>query len=224
MTRVLSDYTNPVILGTAAMLNGFLDLTPFVKESKYADWTDVLLDLRKHVTTFEDSIYLILLDGDTHTLFYRKDVLESFNLTVPRTWDEYNAVAKAVHGKEFEGKVLSGSCVGRKMGDHAQYWSHLILSTITQTDGTSSGSLFDTSDMTPLTTGEAVTEILRIQEEQAKYGVPIEFVAGKMKVEYNANIFNINVMNDLLTAHTYIFPLFNIILCRYNGSNRDSIQ
>ena len=40
--------------------------------------TDVLLALRTHVTSFEDKVYLILLDGDTHTLYYRKDVLEHF--------------------------------------------------------------------------------------------------------------------------------------------------
>lgn len=54
------------------------------------------------------------------------------------------------------------------------YWSHLVLSTITQTQGTSKGSLFDTSDMTPLT-GEAAAEMLRILEESAKYGTDNEF-------------------------------------------------
>ena len=95
-------YTNPTILGTAAMLGGFMDLTDNVKNNPYADWTDVLLALRTYVTSFEDKIYLVLLDGDTHTLFYRKDVLEAFGLDVPRTWNEYNEVAKAVHGKMCE--------------------------------------------------------------------------------------------------------------------------
>jgi len=40
--------------------------------------TDVLLALRNHVTSFEDKVYLILLDGDTHTMYYRKDVLDHF--------------------------------------------------------------------------------------------------------------------------------------------------
>lgn len=162
-------YTNPVILGTAAMLNGFLDLTPHVKASPYADWIDVLSALRTYVTSFEDKIYIILLDGDTHTMFYRKDILEAFNLTVPRTWNEYTEVAKAIHGKEFNNITMSGSCVSRIQGDHAMYWHHLILSTITQTQGTSDGSLFDTKDMSPLT-GEAAAEMLRIHEEHSKYG------------------------------------------------------
>ena len=81
-------YTNPIILGTAAVLNGFLDLTSYVKDDPLSEWSDVLLALRNYVTTFEDKIYLILLDGDTHTMFYRKDVLEAFNFSAPRTWSD----------------------------------------------------------------------------------------------------------------------------------------
>ena len=54
------------------------------------------------------------------------------------------------------------------------YWYHLVLSTITQTQGTSEGSLFHTKDMTPLT-GAAAAEMLRIHEEQSKYGTPDEY-------------------------------------------------
>lgn len=162
-------YTNPVILGTAAMLNGFLDLTPFVKENPLADWTDVLLALRTHVTSFEDKTYILLLDGDTHTMFYRKDVLDAYGLKPPRSWNEYIQTARMLNGTIFNGIELTGSCVSRLEGDHAMYWSHLVLSSITQTEGTASGSLFDTKDMTPLT-GEAVAEMLRIQEEQNRYG------------------------------------------------------
>ena len=175
-------YTNPVILGTAAIMNGFLDLTPFVKESSYADWTDVLLALRTYVTSFEDKIYIILLDGDTHTLFYRRDVLEHFGLQPPRTWNEYTEVAKAVHGQVFDGQELYGSCVSRIDGDHAMYWSHLLLSTITQTEGTSTGSLFDTKDMTPLT-GEAVAEMLRLHEMHNQYGAPDGMCRQMMKMD-----------------------------------------
>ena len=49
------------------------------------------------------------------------------------------------------------------------YWYHLVLSSMTQVRGTSSGSLFDTLDMSPLA-GAAMTETLRIHEELSKYG------------------------------------------------------
>ena len=53
--------------------------------------TDVLLALRTHVTSFEDKVYLILLDGDTHTLYYRKDVLEHFGECLKWTTDHMYA-------------------------------------------------------------------------------------------------------------------------------------
>lgn len=164
-------FTNPVVIGSAALLGGFLDLTPYVRSSPYADWTDVLLALRTYVTSFEDKTHIILLDGDTHTMFYRKDVLQAFGLEVPRTWDEYISVAKAIHGKTFNGIEMSGSCISRIQGDHAQYFYHLVLSSITQTQGTADGSLFDPKDMSPLL-GEAGVEMLRVHEEMSKYGTP----------------------------------------------------
>jgi len=167
-------WTNPVILGAAATLGAFVDMTPYIKASSYADWTDVLLALRTHVTSFEDKTYIILLDGDTHTLFYRKDILEEFGVDPPRTWNEYIAIAQRFHGTVYNNQTLSGSCVSRRQGDHAMYWSHLVLSTLTQTEGTSQGSLFDTRTMDPLL-GPAGAEMLRIHEELAAVGTPDEF-------------------------------------------------
>lgn len=57
--------------------------------------------------------------SDANYMFYRKDVLEHYNLTVPRTWDEFWQVSKVIHGKEYKGKVVYGSCLGRKAGEGA---------------------------------------------------------------------------------------------------------
>ena len=41
-------YTNPLALGTAVSLGGLLDLTKYVKESKYSEWVrvvDVIFDI-----------------------------------------------------------------------------------------------------------------------------------------------------------------------------------
>ena len=54
------------------------------------------------------------------------------------------------------------------------YWYHLVLSTMTQTQGTHQGSLFDSADMTPLL-GKAMAETLRIHEEMSNYGVTDEY-------------------------------------------------
>ena len=138
------------------------------------DWPDILLPFRKYVAQFEGKIYMLPLDGDIHSMYVRNDILDFFGLGVPRTWDEYNNVAKSLHGKVYNNMTLSGSCVSRVIGSHGQYWSHLILSSMTQTHGPSTGSMFDTETMEPLL-GEAFIETLRILEYQALYGVVTEF-------------------------------------------------
>ena len=189
-------YTNPLALGTGAALKGFHDLSPYVKNPAPhidVDWADVLLAIRTYMTNYEDKIYLIPLDGDTITLFYRKDIFQAYDLQVPRTWNEYIEVAKTVHGTVMNGTTVSGSCISRIVDDHAMYWYHMVLSTITQVNGASEGSLFDTEDMTPLL-GEAAAEMIRIHQEQARYGA----AEGKLKE-------NIIICVSCIILHIYCY-------------------
>lgn len=110
-------------------------------------------------------------DGDILSLYYRKDVLEQFGLQVPRTWDEYNDVAKAVHGQRFGNTTLVGSCVGRVIDFAGTYWANLVISSMTQTQGQFEGHLFSTTDMKPLT-GPAIEKALEWMEQQVVYGAP----------------------------------------------------
>jgi ABC-type glycerol-3-phosphate transport system substrate-binding protein len=127
------------------------------------------LGYRKWVAQYDQKILLFPLDGDFFSMYYRRDVLKAFNLTVPRTWEEYTAVAAAVHNQTFDGKVLTGSCIGRSIGCAGAYWANLVISSYTQTHGASTGHLFDTTDMTPLT-GPVLEEALLMLEMQSKYG------------------------------------------------------
>lgn len=112
------------------------------------------------------------LDGDVISLYYRKDVLAHFGFDhPPRTWDEYEEVAAAVHGQRYENTTLVGSCVARKKGCALSYWVNLVLSSITQTKGAGEGHLFDTKDMKPLS-GPALVEAIRWLEMQVQYGAP----------------------------------------------------
>jgi multiple sugar transport system substrate-binding protein len=163
---------NPFIVGGAAQHDGWMDLTETVRTRDDLEWQDILPTIRENLAVYDNKVYMLPLDGDAHFLFYREDVLKAFNLSVPRTWDEYWRVAQSVHGKEFEGKTLAGSCVGRKEGAHNNYWANLVISSYTQTKGPSQGHLFDPNDMEPLT-GEAMVEVLKMLELQATYGHPL---------------------------------------------------
>lgn len=168
--------TPPDVMGDIAEENGWADLTSFVDSSKERteEWSDIFVGYRKWISQFQDKILMYPLDGDVLSMFYREDVLEEFGLKVPRTWEEYNAVASATHGKSYKNQTLVGSCVGRVKGCAGAYWANLVLSSMTQRNGMSSGSLFDTSDMKPLL-GEALVQALEWMEIQAKFGASDEF-------------------------------------------------
>jgi multiple sugar transport system substrate-binding protein len=168
--------TPPGVMGSIVEEDGWADLKPFIEETteRTKDWSDILLSYRQNIAQYQDRILMYPLDGDVLSLFYREDVLEHFNLGVPRTWEEYSAVAKAVHGKEFKNQTLMGSCIGRLSGCAGSYWANLVLSSMTQTAGTSYGHLFDTRNMRPLL-GEALMQALEWMEEQTMHGPEDEF-------------------------------------------------
>lgn len=163
--------SNPGVVGTAVATDppGFMDLGDFVRESSDLNWLDILPAFREVITTYDGQVYMLPLDGDVHSLFYRIDILEHFGLQVPRTWDEYVTVAKATHGKLYNGTTLNGSCIGRRLDCVGSYYANLVLAPMTQTMGTTTGFLFDPKDMTPLA-GEALAEAIRQLEMQAEYG------------------------------------------------------
>lgn len=43
-----------------------------------------------------------------HCMYYRKDVLDSFGLKPPSTWDEYLEVARIVNGTDMNNDSIPG--------------------------------------------------------------------------------------------------------------------
>ena len=64
------------------------------------DPADFLGALYDAYTLVDGRRYGLPYDGDTHVLFYNKEILDRNGLAPPATWDEYNAVAKAVTDAE----------------------------------------------------------------------------------------------------------------------------
>ena len=115
------------------------------------------------------------LDGDIISLYYRKDLFEKYQLQVPRTWSEHRDVATFFHGKPWgpNNSTLTGSCIAADNWNSSEsdnniraYWASLILSTITQTKGTSSGFLLDPETIDPIL-GDAMEETLRILRDES---------------------------------------------------------
>ena len=188
----------PAIVGSAVQLDGFMDLTPWTRDHLELKWLDVLRGFRENIAVFDNHVRMFPLDGDAHYMYYREDVLEAFGLEIPRTWEEYWQVAKEVHGKDFNGVEMVGSCVGIKSGSHLAYWTSLILSSYTQTKGASQGFILDAQDLTPLM-GEAMAEVLKMLELQTIYGHPEAFEGCGGGDPCSLNIKAMNAGNCALT-------------------------
>ena len=46
--------------------------------------------------TYDGSCYAVPIYSHAFVMWYRKDLLEKYNLDVPTTWDEFNAAATAI--------------------------------------------------------------------------------------------------------------------------------
>ena len=157
---------------------GYLeDLTPRVDADKAIEQDDVGAFFRDFSEKYDDKIYMITLDGDFHMMYYRKDLLEEAGLEVPKTWDDYLAVAKALHGKDMNGDGTPdfGSCIGKKRNAQSYWFVTDVVGSMTQSKGTSQGTFFKTDEsFEPLVDNEAFRKALEFLKESTQYGPPDE--------------------------------------------------
>lgn len=148
------------------------DLTPSVRASKDIEWADIGPFFRNFSATYGGKIYTIPFDGDFQMVYYRTDVLQKLNLKPPQTWDDYLAIAKAAHNKDWngDGKADFGSCIAKKRNAQSYWMFWSIASSFLQSQGTKQGAFFDTTTMKPLVKNEGMAEALRIYKETTKYG------------------------------------------------------
>jgi len=156
---------------------GYLeDLTPRIEADPKIEQEDVGAFFRDFSEKYNGKIYMVTLDGDFHMMYYRKDLLEAAGLAVPTTWDEYLAVAKALHGKDMngDGNPDFGSCIAKKRNAQSYWFVTDVVGSLTQSKGTSQGTFFNTKDMSPLVNNEAFRKALDFLKESTQYGPPDE--------------------------------------------------
>lgn len=98
-----------------------LPLDTYIEDTK--DMEDILPVYRNLYMKFGGHDYGMVYDGDTHLLFYRKDVFEKYNseykaiynedLKPPTTWEEYDQIAKFLtKDTDDDGKIdLYGTAI-----------------------------------------------------------------------------------------------------------------
>jgi multiple sugar transport system substrate-binding protein len=156
---------------------GYLeDLTARVEADPAIEQDDVGAFFRDFSEKYAGKIYMLTFDGDFHMMYYRKDLLEEAGLAVPKTWDEYLAVAKALHGKDMNGDGTPdfGSCIAKKRNAQSYWFVTDVVGSMTQSKGTSQGTFFNTADMTPLVDNAAFRKALDFLSESTPYGPPDE--------------------------------------------------
>ncbi|MFQ3646403.1 MAG: extracellular solute-binding protein [Anaerolineae bacterium] len=160
---------------------GYLeDLTDYVANDPDLQWEDVAQFFREFSSTYQGRIFTIPLDGDFHMVYFRSDVLEAAGLQPPTTWDEYLAVAEAVHGTDMngDGEADFGSCIAKARGEQGYWWIHSIASPFLQTQGTSQGVFFDTETFEPLVNNPGFIRALEIYKATTAFGPPNELNIG----------------------------------------------
>jgi len=156
---------------------GYLeDLSPRVTADPVLQWDDVGPFFRDFSATYQGKVYAIPLDGDFHMVYYRKDIFERDSVTPPQTWDDYLAIAEQYQGKDLneDGQGDYGSCISKKRGAQAYWWITSIAGAFIQTQGTSEGAFFNTTDMTPLVKNEAFAAALDFYKSSTSFAPPDE--------------------------------------------------
>jgi multiple sugar transport system substrate-binding protein len=152
------------------------DLDPYVTKDSKIDVNDIAPYFRDFGMKIGGKFKLIQLDGDFQMVYYRKDVLEKANLQPPKTWEDYLAVAKAIHGQDMNGDGVPdyGSCIFKKRNAQSYFAIQTVAASFVQTQGTAQGFHFDNATMKPMINNEGWKKAFELYKETGKYGPPEE--------------------------------------------------
>jgi ABC-type glycerol-3-phosphate transport system substrate-binding protein len=99
--------------GLGALVEGgaLVDLTAWIAGQKDIDASDFLPSIHDAYTLYQGRRYALPYDGDQHLVYYNKSLLDTYGLQPPKTWDEYDAIAKTItegsDGSHY-GAILQG--------------------------------------------------------------------------------------------------------------------
>jgi multiple sugar transport system substrate-binding protein len=152
------------------------DLDPYIAKDSKIDMNDIAPYFRDFGQKIGGKTKLLMVDGDFQMVYYRKDVLEKANLQPPKTWEDYLAVAKAIHGQDMNGDGVPdyGSCIFKKRNAQSYFAIQTVAAAFVQTQGTAQGFHFDNATMKPIINNEAWKKAFELYKETGKYGPPEE--------------------------------------------------
>ncbi|MDQ1130896.1 ABC transporter substrate-binding protein [Microbacterium sp. SORGH_AS_0888] len=104
-----------VSLGDLAAAGAIKDLTDWTNEDAALDTSDFIPNIYDPYSLVGSKRYGIPFDGDTHVLFYNKEILAASGITdPPKTWDEYTADVKKITADQSSKGVYGAAVLGQK--------------------------------------------------------------------------------------------------------------
>lgn len=186
-------------LGTFAGNEYVLPLDEWIQKDEAFNWGEIP-DKIQVFSMWAGKIFAIPGDGDTHLLYYRKDVIENpenkekfkkeygYELGAPKTWKEYRDVAEFFHGWDWDGdgKVEYGAAEARRKAGQA-VWTFLTRAApYTSIPEQKGGLFFDPRDMTPLINSPGHVEALKDYIELMKVCSPgiEDYMVGDLREDF----------------------------------------
>jgi multiple sugar transport system substrate-binding protein len=162
-----------VELAAAGLLE---DLSPYVAKDTKLNPDDIAPYFREFGQKIGGKTMLLMVDGDFQMVYYRKDILDKNGLTAPKTWDDYLAIAKKIHGSDMngDGQADYGSCIFKKRNAQSYFAIQTMAAGLIQTQGTAQGFHFDNATMKPIIKNDAWKKAFEMYKETGKYGPPEE--------------------------------------------------
>lgn len=106
-------YWYPTV-GALAEAGALADITDWVAEDGDIDQADFIDAVYQPYTQYDGKTYGLPIDGDTHVLFYNKEIFERNGVEVPTTWEEYADVARTITENESADGVYGTALLGSK--------------------------------------------------------------------------------------------------------------
>jgi multiple sugar transport system substrate-binding protein len=152
------------------------DMTPYVEKDTKIDMNDIAPYFRDFGQKIGGKTKLLMVDGDFQMVYYRKDVLEKAGQQPPKTWEDYLAVAKAIHNTDMNGDGQGdyGSCIFKKRNAQSYFAIQTFAAPIVQTQGTAQGFHFDNATMKPIINNDGWKKAFELYKATGEFGPPEE--------------------------------------------------
>jgi len=151
------------------------------------DWEDVVPLYAERLTTWGDTIYALPYDGDSHMLYYRKDLVNNpqfaaefeaqfgYPLAAPQTWAQYRDIARFFNGRTVETAGRRAPIFGALEAQRRNAQSYWVFLSRAAGYGKVPGNpcfFFSCVDMTPQVNNPGWVRALEDYIEIRNYGDP----------------------------------------------------